>query len=516
MTTSIKNTNKSQPEIAVEDRGLAYSQKKDDELDLIQLFLNIGARWKQIVLITAIGTAFSFAITLILPKVYENSARISLPGNSAVTIVNSQVITNYNAKSLFKEYFNLLRSEMIFKAFLSKESYLDKLYPAQHSIHDGEIDDSALFSQVARRLQVKIEEYANVDGSISEPIGLSLAFQGADEAINVEIVNEYLNFTNSYLLTYLEEEQIKKRNVRLEILHKEVKNMRRSAKIQRELLVAERTEVNKEKLKLLEQKKQTEIYLSAQERKTRIAILEEKNEQKLNEFTQQKSLLLSKASQDRETRIAKAQEAHKIAKGLNIIHPTRLDNVEKQLGDKNEGQTRITLSDNHSLPLYLMGTNYLTILIDTLKKRENESIFLTEFAVINNKIEMVKNDQSIKSLKSRKTENSYLIKLNLINADIFKVQNDIKLKTLKEREIDDPFIAGFPELLGEIAKIEQIPLKFENVNTFTLLKAASAENVSIGPSRKLIIAIGLVLSCFLALIITVFSSAIANRQLKVY
>jgi LPS O-antigen subunit length determinant protein (WzzB/FepE family) len=451
MTTRLKNTSDHLIEVNPQQAGLGYSQLQDDEIDLVQLLLNLKQRWQQIVLIILVGTVLSIVIALMLPKVYHSSLTVSLPPVSVIATVNSKGLTEYTEGTLFKAYYDKVRSEAFLQHFVMELGYLSRLYPAAYIEDNTTRNEDALFAKFVKTFTVEIKEPVVAKGGFNaNPTRIRLSLQHGDEALIVELLNHYSGFANTALFAQLTQQQNAERVARIDALKQKIALLKSHALTERKLLIAKIETDNSEEVSVLEQ---------------------------------QKRIVILKAAADRATRIAKTQEALAIAKSLNIVHPTRLDNMNKGAGSSGEAKTSITLSNEQSLPLYLMGSHYLNTLIKSLKMREGDALFLTELNAINSNIEMVKNDQ--------------------------------KLNALKTRQSDEPFIAGLPDLLNRIEGLRILPLEFNELAAFTLDKSALVSSKAVKPNRLLIVILGFVLSSFLALIVALVSAALANRRIEV-
>ncbi|PCI61276.1 MAG: hypothetical protein COB35_06755 [Gammaproteobacteria bacterium] len=484
-----------------------YLHHEDDSIDLLQLILNLKKRWKQIFLITFIGTALSVAYALYLPKIYQSSVEVSQPKTSAIVKLGENGLTQYSKTSLFKEYYDKARSQTFLKQYITTQGYLKKLYPEEYSASNTE----KMFSNFIKDFKVEITEPQVAKGEfIDQPSRFSLSLQHNNEALLLEIINGYLNTTNESLLKAIKKDQIAQRKSLIEIQQSKIALLRSNAKTSRELHIKKIVENNQLELNRLLQEKELLVAQAKSDRTTKIAQIEEKNAQTLNELQQQKSLLIIKAKEDKLTQIANTKEAYSIAKTLKIINPTRLDALNKTRNE--QAATNIMLSNSNSLPLYLMGTKYLETLLKTLTTRENDAIFLPELSQINSKIAKVKKDIALKFLKERKNDAPFLSELNKIETKIVKLKNDQNLKALKERQSDDPFITSLPSILNTIETLKSKSLDFNGVKAFTLEKAALLTNKAIKPKRALIVVLGGILSGFIALIVALFSSAMANRK----
>ncbi|TPH18963.1 Wzz/FepE/Etk N-terminal domain-containing protein [Litorilituus lipolyticus] len=440
ITNTDNSRNKKHSQI-MKARHSDHIEYEDDGIDIIALIINLKREWKKITLITVIGVTLSVFYALSVPKLYQSSVQLSLPEAASIVKLDQSGLIKYSKTELFTEYYNIIRSQDLFKSYLLSNNYLEKLYPESYTIED--LDKK--FNEFYTNFRIEIlEPKVSKDEFVTNPSLFSISLQHTNEALLLEVLNNYTSYSNSQLINNLEQDQKSQKILQLSIKQDEIDLLRENARSTRELLISK---------------------------------IESENTLTLNELHQQRELLISKATADRVSRIAQAEEAFAIAESLNIVSPTRLDNLNNKAS---KTTTSITLSENQSLPLYLMGTNYLSTLMKTLKAREDDAPFL--------------------------------IKVNEIESKIAKIKNDQKLKALKERESDDAYITSLPTVLNTIAQLKSKTIDFDNVKSYTLKKEAILTKKAIKPKRALIILLGGVISGVLALVIALFSLAVANRK----
>jgi len=391
-----QNNQNSTPQQMVQILPSDYLTHEDDSIDLLRLILNLKKRWRQIFLITFIGTALSIAIALYLPKIYQSAVEVSLPKASSIVKLEENGLTKYSKSSLFKEYYDKARSQTFLKQYITTQGYLQKLYPEEYSASNTE----KLYSKFVQNFKVEITEPKATKGAfVEEPSRFSLSLQHNNEALLLEILNGYLNTTNESLLKTIKQDQIAQRKSLIGMQQSKIALLRSNAKASRALQI-EKITAN--------------------------------NQLAIRELYQKKELLIQKSKADRTSRIAKAQEARIVAKSLNIISPTRLEGLNDKV--RNESKTNITLTDNQNLPLYLMGTKYLDTLIKTLQTRKNDEIFLNEINEINLNISKIKNDQQLRTLKERQSDDPFITSLpNILNT----------IETLKSKSFDFTGVKAF-------------------------------------------------------------------------
>jgi LPS O-antigen subunit length determinant protein (WzzB/FepE family) len=189
-----------------------------------------------------------------------------------------------------------------------------------------------------------------------------------------------------------------------------------------------------------------------------------------------------------------------------------LDRNDQRASGGTGSSTNISLSTDQELPLYLMGTKYLTALVETLKSRKNDEVFLIELNELDTEIAKARDDQALKTLKARKTSAPFLTEIHEINAEIARIKHDQTLRALQQRSSDDPFIEDLPEKINRASILEELSLQFLDIKAYTIDQAAFETRKPSRPSMRLIVIIGAMLSVIFALLFVSVSVVIDRRD----
>jgi len=171
-----------------------------------------------------------------------------------------------------------------------------------------------------------------------------------------------------------------------------------------------------------------------------------------------------------------------MAKSLDIIYPTTLGAMAQRGQENSGGNTAITVGDKQGSSLYLYGTKYLSTLIETLT--------------------------------NRKSDEQYFVKVNSLREKIHVIKNDQTLEALKKRQSDDPWIEGLSGKLAEIGAIEALSPDFSGLVAFKMDESAVITNKKAKPNRKLIVAVGFVLSLFIALFVATIVASLKGKNME--
>ncbi|BDX07679.1 Wzz/FepE/Etk N-terminal domain-containing protein [Planctobacterium marinum] len=478
---------------------------QDDELDVLQLLLDLKERWKTVLGVTLLGTLLAVVIAVTIPKEYQAKVQVALPSDANVLAFNDNSLISLTKQQLFERYYQSLGATINFVEFLTKDTTAKELFP------DSDLPEETLAARFAEDVSVEILEPVVVKGEAAQnPTKVEIRVSHTNESLLVETVNEYIQYTAKQLLSDLESQSKSIKSIKIFRLERQLGLLRERARQERLRQVALIEEGNEEELSKLEQQMQLIIAKAKNDRMVEIAQLEEENALELQNLKQQYQLVLERSKKDRETQIAEAREALKIAKELDITLPTPVSDFRVKRGDV--AATNINLTDNPSLPLYLMGTRYLDSLIESLKGRESDELYLRELNRIAVEIERIKNDKRLEQLKNKEDDKSTIASLNELTKKIAAIKDDIALQALKNRQSDDNYIEELPDIFSEIRDLNSKSLTLEGVEPMSVTRAAVATGEAVKPDVLLIIVLGLVLSGLLALIIVLVCASMARRN----
>ena len=471
-----------------------YAETK--EFNLIELVLTLKSEFVPVVMIVLIGAILSVVFALSKAKIYQASIELSKPSEADIIALNVNGLTQHEVDDVFKLLYDKSKSKEVFRSFIQENDLLKQIFPKaseQALIDEQERYFALLFEKFEDSIISNKKKNTNL---LSSGISYTLALRHTDEQLAVDILNKYLEFVRADIL---EEAKLNER-VLIDAEKRKINNtiaQKRQIGQQNRLFEIQRlAEENKKKLEMLQQERALLVEKAGNSRRTEIEIIAENNQIKLNELLQKRNLLTIKAKNDRQTQIAQAREAYKIASSLNIVLPTQLNELKE--GGINSSGTNINVNENKELALYLMGTKYLSTLIKTLEERENDALHLASLNELDLQIETVKSDKKLEQLKARKSDAEFLEELNLIDQKISEVTNDKALKVLLERQTDDPYIAGLPDLLADIQRLDSLSLDFSTVRLYAINKPALVSGEAIKPNRVLIVIVGTFISGILA------------------
>lgn len=356
------------------------------EIDLGQLIIDFTKQWKLIVAILLCGTLVVGIVVFQIPKVYQPSAIITQPSEAAIERLNRTSVLEIDQKNLFKLYFNMLRSELQLRQFITNNSYLKKLGLVSKDSSEEAAVARLLMSFQSTVLEPEPERpRANL---VEFPSRVSLSIKHRDEAASVDLLNSYLKHINDQLVQKLKAQSLAISGERQEHLKSEIALLRSAAWYDLEQQI---------------------------ERRSRFNALE------IEKLQNEKELLIELAKKNRQSQLARVREALIIAQKLGLENPTPLDDFNTSKG---EIATSIKLGSQQELPLYLMGTRYLNALTETLKSRKDEEVS-TKINELEKQIREIELDPELTALRNRESNDLYIDELPKLVSEL----NSLKSKT---------------------------------------------------------------------------------------
>lgn len=487
-----------------------YLYHPEDEISFATYINWFKRWWRTIFLISFVGTGLSVFLALSMTKIFESKVVLSTPSEFDVSKFTNDGMINYDAQTLFQKYYSEVRAPERLRQFIIEKGYVEAIFSDEdRQAHTIDVLMSAFLEDFSVEI---LEPVAGRDEFIGSPTQISLSLKHENESLIVNLLNEYIEHVNHFLIDNSKVRQSEMRDLQIRRKETEILLAREDAKNRRELLIKKLSKEISVEVNRLEQERRLLVEKAASDRMVTVNNIEAENQVKLEELEQRKEILIQSAKANRMKSIAEAEEARKIADKLGIVNPTRLDDlVLQQKPQSVTPNTEIKLSDSESLPLYLMGTNYLDTLIKTLSEREDDTRFLSEIAEIEGEIKMVRDDIRLAALKARDDDEKYLEQLNEIDKKIAILRNDPVLLELKIRVTDDPFIENLPKIQSDIAALKAMTFNFDGLKMYTLGRAAYLTNKAVEPNRKLVALIGAVFSVFIALFVAFVRHIVTNN-----
>lgn len=220
--------------------GYRGGYQQEDEIDFLAVFSALFAQWRILLGIMLAGTLIAVIIAWALPKAYEIDARLAQPTKVDIQSINVRGYDKFSQQELFNKFYDQLKSADHFREFLEKKGWLKRLY----LVTDGWL--SSLFSDTSASADEQFAEvYENFSTEVLTPkkkkgdendlpptlLGINLTVQ--DEALGVNLLNEYIAFTNQYVKDFIITEGRALRDLEKESIESKIAFLRKKAGMER-------------------------------------------------------------------------------------------------------------------------------------------------------------------------------------------------------------------------------------------------------------------------------------------
>jgi LPS O-antigen subunit length determinant protein (WzzB/FepE family) len=445
-----------------------------DEINLRKLGKSLKERIRFIFGFTGIITLLAIAYVLSLssppPQQYIVSTSFERPSKSSVMNLNKSGLLNETRLSIYSSFLNNIVKESLQKKVFTEGGYLSRLNKQNELVGDVDKYISGFFNSVS--LEKKFKWAVAVDD-----IPHTFSIQVDKPEIFAEFLNELVvEADNETVSNYIS------------LIKKKIAFRLDEIATERELLLA----------------KAQQYHLALIER------IKEEDAQKIRVINDKIDALRIKAQQDRLNQIEILTETAKLASSLGII-----ENNIKQLS---------VMTTLKNIPYwYLYGEKVLLARVEILKSRTNDDPFIPELVTLNNQINIIQNNHTLKTLEERENDkwfswHSVFPELVTLNNQINIIQNNHTLKTLEEREDDNLLISRINELDNEKIKFESIILESSGISSIQLSHSARSQQISYPVNKKRIVALALfgsfMLSIVLALLMNLFKEDETETTIK--
>jgi LPS O-antigen subunit length determinant protein (WzzB/FepE family) len=222
-----KNTQEMQTNISSQSVYSGMTEQKDD-LNWSAGFLELFAQWPWLIGITFAGTLLAVLYALITPKIYEIDARVVLPTKADVKILSVRGFEEVSQQDLFNRYYNKLRSADNFRNFLVENGWFNKFYPDTPATEDKKFTGIyKLFSTEVLEPKKRRNEPNDLPPSM---IGIN--FLTKDEALGVKMVNDYIKYTDQYIIDSISKEGMALKNLEIESIEHQLIDLQKKAEME--------------------------------------------------------------------------------------------------------------------------------------------------------------------------------------------------------------------------------------------------------------------------------------------
>ena len=460
-----ESTQEIKPSSQYDRDSLYYRHERDDEIDLVELFMKIWNRKWWVILAGTLTTGIALAYALLATPVYEIYSYVRPPLTSQLldlrqdadqvvreietveeAIFYSQLSNSSTNRPVngeegdYRELSDLSTEDVFFRFLNAVSSYslqqevFSKFVASRAEFQNkSEIELDADFEDYISTLTISVPTPKKGEKLTSDTI--SILIQDSDRALGVDAVN--------YLIA-------------------------RAQEASRSGLISELEMERQTALKGLNESLDRKVESESKSRINTIAVLKEKQVLELNKMRDLIAVTRNKIELLNKRELAALESAIITAKSLNIIKPTTyLDQNEKlvpgQVSVRNEFGTV-------EAPLYLRGTELLQAEYDALVRDMKLIEFDPELIQLNTELETLLSNREIEMLELRTDDTLAIWK---------------SLKPIQER----------------INALNQIDSSYRGLDVVRIEKKASVPKSPIKPKKTLIVLLGGVLGGMLGVFI---------------
>jgi chain length determinant protein (polysaccharide antigen chain regulator) len=201
---------------------------QDDQIDLTAVFFPLFTQWRWLVGITTVGTVIAIVTALLQPKIYAIDARLAQPTPVDIGYINTRGYATYTEQDLFTKFYKQLRSDENFREFIITKGWLSKLPDA-----DATMDEQ--FVGISENLTIEILEPLKKKGESNDlpPSLLSIKLITADKIQGVNLVNDYIAYTDQYVINKIIVDGMALRDVAKESIELKVDAIRNKTRMDR-------------------------------------------------------------------------------------------------------------------------------------------------------------------------------------------------------------------------------------------------------------------------------------------
>ncbi|MFZ3155517.1 Wzz/FepE/Etk N-terminal domain-containing protein [Pseudomonas sp.] len=415
----------------------AMQQTSNDEIDLVALF---QALWAQKVLIVL--------VTLLVGMLALAYAFLATPEYQVKSVVRPAAIKDLDALNSTGVY-ELTPEQAMQRIGASLDSYDSRLefFRANQGLFEALREPNRSLEQTFERFNNEafkmLQPDAKKTDNLSAYIGIQLTYPQDVDGVAL------LNGLVGYVLQHERE------------------------RIADDLAVMIQNRLNQLDLKMAAARASYEA-----SKESKIAELQEADNLKRAELQDELKALRQQLKTHRDNRIAQLDEAARIAKALDIVKPTT-PSALGEVGREAQGSIIRTEVNNQQIPLYFMGSEALEAERAALRQRRSDDFTEPRIAQIAKELQLLANNRQI--------------------------------ETLKKRENEDLFLKDLAVWREEAARLRNLQVDASNLKLVSIDQLAVEPLRPIKPKKALILALGLVLGGMLGLFIALIRNMVRRK-----
>jgi len=503
------------------------SKHNDDIIDIRKILNTLFINKIFIIGLTSFGTIVAAIILISLPPLYLIQSSFTSPNQKTLDAINIQGFLTETSDGILMGFLNQLSSSTLQRKVLFDGDYLNQLYSNAELSSNNDILAAEFISSISvPPPNVKSLKAFELENFFLTKRPYTISIQGENEKVLQSYLTDLINTANIKNLNYFQSIINQKIEIRLKNISLDRNMLLAKAYKDRISEIVRIKESDAQKLRDLNFKIGALRIKAKLDRMATIKRIKESDAQKLRELNDTINMVKYSAKQSRLNEIDKLTDAAILAGNLGIIEnnlgmlyenyqdinlniPENADDDEVALEDglrlDNSSSAKRNLPD-----WYLFGEKALKQRIEILKNRTNDDSFIPELVTLNNEIDLVKNNNILKTLENRFNDDPFIPELIALNNQISEIQNNSLLETLEKRLDDTPFILEIVSLDVEKMKLNPLLVDFNGLSSIVLRK--TPESIDISQNKRFLLILAFIFSFLISTFLALLMDSLKPKQ----
>ena len=384
-----ESTQEVKPSSQYERDSLYYRHERDDEIDLVELFMKIWNRKWWVILAGTLTTGIALAYALLVTPVYKVYAELSPPSSTDLSaLLDSGVdLTKLNPFETFVQTIDAPENKL--KIFDQNIKEIMAINGSGNVDQSSEEDLNAFFDDFEKSLSISLPSDPKKEAMLVDN-RVEIAIEISDKNLGKKIISQLIE--NALLVSVDAVTSGLDANRRLNI-----------ERLKNQIDDQVRLEREKRSLKILNLRYEHDLALKVKQ--------------------DQIDVLRSELEREREGKVIVLKQAMSIAKKLGIVKPTTLRS-EVERANMNTSTSISADISNAAEPLYLRGVEFLQAELDALIKDQDFEKTSAVLRKLISELAIIEKDREISALSNVSDDSPFIYeKLSPISEDIYAMES---------------------------------------------------------------------------------------------
>ena len=369
--------------------SLYYRHERDDEIDLVELFMKIWNRKWWVILAGTLTTGIALAYALLATPVYKVYAELSPPSSTDLSaLLDSGVdLTKFNPFETFVQTLDAPENKL--KIFDQNITEILAIYDSGNVDQSSEEDLNAFFDDFEKSLSINLPSNPK-NGAMIVDNRVEIAIEISDKNLGKKIISQLIE--NALLVS--------------------VDAVTSGLDANRRLSIERLKNQIDDQIKLERENRTLRIGKMTYERELALALKQD-----------QIDVLRSELEREREGEVMALQQAMGIAKKLGIVKSPLL-NSDVELANMNASTSNTTGFSNAAAPLYLRGVEFLQAELDAMIKDQDFEKTSEVLRKMISELAIIEKDREISALSNIADDSPFIYEiLSPISEEIYAMES---------------------------------------------------------------------------------------------